>query len=55
MKRNLVFHAGCPDGFGAAWSARRAWGDNARYIPRSHDDDFDPERFEDELVVFADI
>ena len=55
MKRNLVFHAGCPDGFGAAWSAHRAWGDDARYIPRSHDDDFDPERFEDELVVFADI
>ncbi len=55
MNRNLVFHAGCPDGFGAAWSARRAWGDNARYISRSHDDDFDPERFEDELVVFADI
>ena len=55
MKRNLVFHAGCPDGFGAAWSARRAWGNDARYIPRSHDDDFDPERFEDELVVFADI
>jgi hypothetical protein len=55
MKRNLIFHAGCPDGFGAAWAARRAWGDDARYIPRSHDDDFDPERFEDELVVFADI
>jgi len=55
MNRNLVFHGGCPDGFGAAWAARRAWGDDARYIPRSHDDDFDPERFEDELVVFADI
>ena len=55
MKRNLIFHAGCPDGFGAAWSARRAWGDDARYIPRSHDDDFDPERFEGELVVLADI
>jgi hypothetical protein len=55
MNQNLIFHAGCPDGFGAAWSARRAWGNDARYIPRSHDDDFDPERFEDELVVFADI
>jgi len=55
MKRNLIFHAGCPDGFGAAWAARRTWGDDARYIPRSHDDDFDPERFEDELVIFADI
>jgi len=55
MNRNLIFPAGCPDGFGAAWAARRAWGDDARYIPRSHDDDFDPETFEDELVVFADI
>ncbi len=55
MNRNLIFHGGCPDGFGAAWSARRAWGDAARYIARSHDDVFDPERFEDELVVFADI
>ena len=55
MNRNLIFHAGCPDGFGAAWSAHRAWGDDARYIPRSHDDTFDPEKFEGELVVFADI
>jgi len=50
-----VFHAGCPDGFGAAWAAWRAWGDDARYIPRSHDDPFDPLRFDGELVVFADI
>jgi hypothetical protein len=55
VKRNLVFHAGCPDGFGAAWAAWRAWGDDARYIPRGHEDPFDPERFEDQLVVFADI
>jgi len=55
MNRNLIFHAGCPDGFGAAWAARRAWGDDARYIARSHEDDFDPEQFEDEVVVFADI
>jgi hypothetical protein len=55
MKRNLIFHAGCPDGFGAAWSARRVWGEDARYVPRSHDDDFDPMRFEGELVVIADI
>ncbi len=55
MNRNLIFHAGCPDGFGAAWSAHRAWGDDARYIPRGHNDAFDPERFENELVVFADI
>jgi len=55
MKRNLIFHAGCPDGFGAAWAARHAWGEDARYIGRSHDDDFDPEQFENETVVFADI
>ncbi len=55
MKRNLIYHAGCPDGFGAAWSARQAWGTDGRYIPRSHDDDFDPDPFEDELVVIADI
>jgi hypothetical protein len=55
MKRNLIFHAGCPDGFGAAWSARSAWGTGARFIPRSHDDEFDPEKFENQMVVFADI
>jgi oligoribonuclease NrnB/cAMP/cGMP phosphodiesterase (DHH superfamily) len=55
VKRSVVYHAGCPDGFGAAWAARQRWGTDARYIPRSHDDDFDPERFEDEHVVFADI
>ena len=55
MKKNLVFHAGCPDGFGAAWAVWRVWGDDARYIPRGHEDDFDPHRFDGELVVFADI
>ena len=55
MKRNLVFHAGCPDGFGAAWAAWQSWGDVARYIARGHEDPFDASRFEGELVVFADI
>lgn len=55
MKRNLIYHAGCPDGFGAAWAAWRRWGDDARYIPRSHDDVFHPKRFDGETVVFADI
>ena len=55
MKKNLIFHAGCPDGFGAAWAAWRVWGDEARYIPRSHDDPFDPLRFDGQLVVLADI
>jgi hypothetical protein len=55
VKRNLVFHAGCPDGFGAAWAAWRVWGDDAHYIPRGHEDPFDPNRFEGAIVVLADI
>ena len=55
MKRNCIYHAGCPDGFGAAWAARHCWGADARYIARAHDDEFDPDRFLDEIVVFADI
>jgi oligoribonuclease NrnB/cAMP/cGMP phosphodiesterase (DHH superfamily) len=33
----------------------RAWGDGARYVPRSHDDALDPSRVEDQRVVFVDI
>jgi hypothetical protein len=55
VQKNLVYHAGCPDGFGAAWAAWRVWGDDARYIPRGHEDPFDPDRFDGALVVFADI
>lgn len=40
MKRICFFHAGCPDGFGAAWAVRQVWGDAAEYRPRSHDDAF---------------
>jgi hypothetical protein len=55
VKRNVIYHAGCPDGFGAAWAAWRRWGDDARYIPRGHDDRFEPGRFDGQVVVFADI
>lgn len=55
MKRICIFHAGCPDGFGAAWSVRRAWGRDARYVPRNHEDAFDPDAFAGSFVVFADI
>jgi hypothetical protein len=55
VKRKLIFHAGCPDGFGAAWAAWRAWGEDGRYIPRSHEDRFDARRFAGDLVVLADI
>ena len=55
MQRYCFFHAGCPDGFGAAWSAYRAWGDTGRYVARGHDDRFDPQRYEGATVAFVDI
>jgi hypothetical protein len=55
MGRVCYFHAGCPDGFGAAWSVWRGWGESGRYVPRGHDDAFDAEAHEGDLVVFTDI
>lgn len=55
MRRVCYYHAGCPDGFGAAWSAWRAWGGQGRYLPRGHDDASDASLHEGDQVVFADI
>jgi len=55
MKRVCFFHAGCPDGFGAAWAVRRAWGDDAAYIARGHDDIAVLELCRDATVAFVDI
>lgn len=55
MRRVCIHHAGCPDGFGAAWAVWRAWGDDADYVSRGHDDPFRPESFTDKHVVFVDI
>lgn len=32
----VLYHAGCPDGFGAAWAFNQKYGTKARYIPVSH-------------------
>jgi len=40
VKRICYYHAGCPDGFGAAWAVYRAWGNDARYVARGHEDRF---------------
>jgi oligoribonuclease NrnB/cAMP/cGMP phosphodiesterase (DHH superfamily) len=50
-----IYHAGCPDGFGAAWAVWKAWGDQARYVPRGHEDPLRPRDFEGDQVVFVDI
>lgn len=55
MNRRCFYHAGCPDGFGAAWSVRRAWGDDAWYIARGHEDRVKLADCEDALVAFVDI
>jgi hypothetical protein len=49
------FHAGCPDGFGAAWAAWRAWGEHGSYVARGHDDALRAKELTGELVLFADI
>jgi hypothetical protein len=55
VRRVCFYHAGCPDGFGAAWAVWRAWGEGADYLPRGHEDPLRAESFADALVVFVDI
>lgn len=55
MKRVCFYHAGCPDGFGAAWAVRSAWGDEGAYVARGHDDRAPLDRCEDAFVAFVDI
>lgn len=32
----VLYHAGCPDGFGSAWSFYKKYGDKAEYVPVRH-------------------
>jgi nanoRNase/pAp phosphatase (c-di-AMP/oligoRNAs hydrolase) len=34
----VIYHANCPDGFGAAWAAWKLLGDRAQYLPASYGD-----------------
>ena len=38
MKKLVLYHAHCNDGFGAAWVAHRVFGDGADYVPVHHGD-----------------
>jgi hypothetical protein len=53
--RTCFFHAGCPDGFGAAWAAWSAWGTDGRFVARGHGDRVDARLHAGALVIFADI
>jgi uncharacterized protein len=55
VRRVCIYHAGCPDGFGAAWAAWRAWGEDALYVARGHDDELRASDYAGDLVLFADV
>jgi oligoribonuclease NrnB/cAMP/cGMP phosphodiesterase (DHH superfamily) len=55
VKHTCFYHAGCPDGFGAAWAVRRAWGREARFVAQGHEDRLNAAAHEGERVVFVDI
>ena len=55
MRKVCIYHAGCPDGFGAAWAAWQAWGEDAFYVARGHDDPLPAADYAGDLVLFADI
>ena len=55
MKKLCFYHAGCPDGFGAAWSVRCAWGGDAWFVARGHEDTVRLADCEDAIVAFVDI
>lgn len=55
MRRICFFHAGCPDGLGAAWAVRQAWGEQAEYRPRTHDERVDTRELDGVQVVYVDF
>ena len=55
MQQICFYHAGCPDGFGAAWSVWRAWKEEGRYVPRGHEHTLEASEYEDAWVTFVDI
>jgi hypothetical protein len=55
VDRTCYFHAGCPDGFGAAWAVWRAWGEDANYVPRGHEREPAQKPHVGGTVVFVDI
>jgi oligoribonuclease NrnB/cAMP/cGMP phosphodiesterase (DHH superfamily) len=55
LKKICFYHAGCPDGFGAVWSVRGAWGDSGHFVARGHEDRVRLGECEDALVSFVDI
>lgn len=49
-KTAVIYHASCPDGFGAAWAAHCVLGDRAQYLPMNHGDPIPP--LDDDARIF---
>lgn len=54
-KRVCFYHAGCPDGMGAAWAVHRAWGGRGEFVARGHDDMARASDWKGAEIVFVDI
>ena len=50
----VIYHASCPDGFGAAWAAHRVLGERAQYLPMNHGDPI-PQIDDDARVYILDF
>ena len=55
MRRICVYHAACPDGFGAAWATWTAWGGEGEFVARGHSDRMSGPKVEDALLLFVAI
>jgi len=59
LKPALIFHGGCPDGFGAAFSFWKRYGADIEYIPLSHEKapfkGLDSNVFKDRKIWMVDI
>ncbi len=54
-RRVCFYHAGCPDGMGAAWSVHEAWKGEGSFVARGHDDVARASDWKGADVVFVDI
>ncbi|MEK7642863.1 MAG: DHHA1 domain-containing protein [Patescibacteria group bacterium] len=56
-KNNIVilYHKGCPDGFGAAWAAYKKFGAKATYIAMARDNAVPPSIIKDAFVFILDF
>ena len=53
-KTTVIYHASCPDGFGAAWAAHRVLRERAQYLPMNHGDPI-PQMDDDARVYILDF